>query len=208
MKIKSVLVVLLLAMFSCSGSAKPELIMNQKTDTATFGGGCFWCTEAIFERVAGVISATAGYSGGETENPTYKQVCTGVTGHAEVIQITFNPEIISFYELLEIFFKTHDPTTLNQQGADRGTQYRSVVLYHNEQQKKQTREIIQELNEAKIWRNPIVTQVVPFEKFYCAENYHQEYFDNNANQMYCQMVIVPKIDKLEKIFKSKLKSNH
>lgn len=204
MKTKLLLLfVFLTAMFS--GLTNSNLPMKQKTALATFGGGCFWCTEAIFDRVDGVIKAVSGYSGGETQNPSYDQVCSGATGHAEVIQVTYNPDIISYLELLEIFFKTHDPTTLNQQGMDRGTQYRSIVLYHNNEQKEQAAEIINELNKAKIWRDPIVTEIVPYEAFYSAEAYHQEYFENNTKQMYCQMVIVPKIEKFEKLFSSKLK---
>lgn len=179
--------------------------MKDKIEIATFGGGCFWCVEAIFERVNGVQQVESGYSGGHIINPDYKMVTSGTTGHAEVIQITFDPEVISYLELLEIFFKTHDPTTLNQQGADVGTQYRSIVLYHNEQQNKLAREIIQDLDSEGIWNNPIVTTVEPFEEFYSAEAYHQEYFENNPNQGYCRLVINPKVEKFEKVFKEKLK---
>ncbi|MFA6402717.1 MAG: peptide-methionine (S)-S-oxide reductase MsrA [Salinivirgaceae bacterium] len=178
---------------------------NMKTEIATFGGGCFWCTEAMYSRLNGVISATSGYSAGHTANPTYKEVCTGTTGHAEVIQVVYNPEIITYTELLEIFFKTHNPTTLNRQGEDAGTQYRSVVLYHSDEQKNIALKIIDNLNGAKIWDDPLVTQLVPFEVFYSAEAYHQDYFDNNTGQMYCKMVIVPKVEKFEKLFKDKLK---
>jgi peptide-methionine (S)-S-oxide reductase len=176
-----------------------------KIELATFGGGCFWCTEAIFEQVNGVIEATSGYSGGVTKNPTYRDVCTGRTGHAEVIQVKYNPEIVTYVELLEIFFKTHDPTTKDRQGADRGNQYRSIILYHTELQKETAVALIKELNDANIWDNPIVSEVVPFEVFYSAEAYHQEYFENNSGQMYCQMVIVPKLEKFEKLFRDKLK---
>ena len=179
--------------------------MRDKFEIATFGGGCFWCVEAIFERVNGVHQVESGYSGGHVSNPDYKMVTSGTTGHAEVIQITFDPEAVSYLELLEIFFKTHDPTTLNRQGADVGTQYRSIVLYHNEQQNKLTREIIQDLDSEGIWNNPIVTTVEPFEEFYSAEAYHQEYFENNPNQGYCRLVINPKVEKFEKVFKEKLK---
>lgn len=179
--------------------------MKKKYEIATFGGGCFWCTEAIFERVAGVDKVESGYSGGNVANPDYRMVSSGTTGHAEVVQITFDPETVSFLELLEIFFKTHDPTTLNRQGADVGTQYRSIVLYHNEKQKELTRQVIQELDAEGIWKNPIVTAVEPFEVFYRAEDYHQEYYDNNRNQGYCRLVITPKVEKLEKIFSQKLK---
>lgn len=179
--------------------------MNNKLEIATFGGGCFWCTEAIYERVIGVQKVESGYSGGDVANPDYKLVCSGTTGHAEVVQITFDPEKVTFLELLEIFFKTHDPTTLNRQGADVGTQYRSIVLYHNEQQKRTAQQVIQQLNSEHIWKDPIVTQVEPFKVFYPAEDYHQEYYENNPNQGYCRVVITPKVEKFEKIFKEKLK---
>lgn len=179
--------------------------MKDKFEIATFGGGCFWCSEAFFDRVNGVYKVESGYSGGDVSNPDYKMVISGTTGHAEVVQVTFDPEIVSFLELLEIFFKTHDPTTLNRQGADVGTQYRSIVLYHNEKQKMVTQQVIQQLNSEKIWSDPIVTQVVPFEIFYKAEAYHQEYYDNNPNQGYCRMVITPKMEKFEKVFSERLK---
>lgn len=179
--------------------------MKPNEELATFGGGCFWCVEAIFERVSGVSSVVSGYSGGHMENPDYKQVCTGLTGHAEVVQVSYDPDVVSYYELLEIFFKTHDPTTLNRQGADVGTQYRSVIFYHTDEQQKQAVEIIGELTDAGIYNDPIVTLVEPFERFYPAEAYHQEYFENNPNQGYCRLVIQPKVDKFEKIFKEKLK---
>jgi peptide-methionine (S)-S-oxide reductase len=179
--------------------------MKENYEVATFGGGCFWCTEAIFERVRGVIKVESGYSGGQTVNPDYRTVSSGTTGHAEVVQITFDPEVISFLDLLEIFFKTHDPTTLNRQGADVGTQYRSIVLYHNKQQRELTLRTIKLLDYEGIWKDPIVTAVEPFERFYPAEAYHQEYYENNPNQGYCRLVINPKLNKLEKIFKEKLK---
>jgi len=179
--------------------------MKDKFETATFGGGCFWCTEAIFERVKGVQHVESGYSGGNVANPTYKMVTSGTTGHAEVIQITYDPEIVSYLELLEIFFKTHDPTTLNRQGADVGTQYRSIVLYHSDEQHKLALETIQQLDSEEIWRDPIVTQVEAFESFYSAEAYHQEYYENNPNLGYCRMVINPKVEKFEKVFRDKLK---
>ena len=179
--------------------------MKDKFEIATFGGGCFWCVEAIFERVNGVERVESGYSGGHVNNPDYKMVTSGTSGHAEVVQITFNPEIVSYLELLKIFFLTHDPTTLNRQGADVGTQYRSIVLYHNEQQLKLTQEIMQELDSEGIWSDPIVTAVEPFEQFYSAEDYHQEYFVNNPNLGYCRLVITPKVEKFEKVFKEKLK---
>lgn len=179
--------------------------MKDPMEKATFGGGCFWCVEAIFERVNGVHSVESGYSGGQVQNPSYEQVSSGTTGHAEVVQITYDPGVVSYLELLEIFFKTHDPTTLNRQGADVGTQYRSIVLYHNEEQKAQASEVIRKLDEEEIWKDPIVTAVEPFEAFYSAEAYHQEYYENNPNRGYCRLVITPKVEKFEKIFKDKLK---
>lgn len=180
-------------------------VMKDNYERATLGGGCFWCTEAIFERVKGVVTAESGYSGGNTANPDYKQVTAGLTGHAEVVQITYDPEQVSYVELLEIFFKTHDPTTLNKQGADVGTQYRSIVLYHSEEQRVLAEKVILALGEEEIWANPIVTTVEPFEIFYSAEAYHQEYYENNPNQGYCRVVINPKVEKFEKLFKEKLK---
>ncbi|HQF43623.1 MAG TPA: peptide-methionine (S)-S-oxide reductase MsrA [Ignavibacteriaceae bacterium] len=180
-------------------------INNSDLDTATLGTGCFWCTEAIFERVNGVVSVISGYSGGNIANPTYEEVCEGTTGHAECTQITFDPSIISYDELLEIFWKTHDPTTLNKQGNDVGTQYRSVIFYHNNEQKQKAEYYKQKLTDEKIWDKPIVTEITKFEKFYPAENYHQEYYENNPNQGYCVYVITPKVEKFEKIFNDKLK---
>lgn len=176
------------------------------TETATFANGCFWCTEAIFEQLDGVISATSGYSGGETKNPTYKEVCTGETGHAECLQIIYDPAKISFDELLEVFWETHDPTTLNRQGGDVGTQYRSGIFYHNEEQKQKAEKYKAELDKSGAFDNPIVTEITAFSKFYPAENYHQEYFENNENNNpYCKVVIRPKVDKFRKVFKDKLK---
>lgn len=176
-----------------------------QTETATLGGGCFWCTEAIFKSLKGVETVESGYSGGHTKNPTYKEVCTGETGHAEVIQITFDPKIISFDEILEVFFETHDPTSLNRQGADAGTQYRSVIFYHSPEQKEKAEAYKARLNKENVFNKPIVTEIKAFDKFYKAENYHQNYFANNRSQGYCQFVIVPKIEKFKKIFKNKLK---
>jgi peptide-methionine (S)-S-oxide reductase len=176
-----------------------------QTETATLGGGCFWCTEAIFRSLKGVESVESGYSGGHTKNPTYQDVCTGETGHAEVIQIKFNPKIITFSEILEVFFETHDPTSLNRQGADVGTQYRSVIFYHSQQQKEIAEKYIGELNKENVYGKKLVTDVSPFDHFYKAEAYHQNYFANNRAQGYCQFVIVPKMEKFKKIFKSKLK---
>ncbi len=180
-------------------------MIEEKFETATFGGGCFWCTEAVFQRLKGVIKVESGYSGGNVPNPSYEAVCTGKTGHAECINISFDPNIISFKKLLEVFFKTHDPTSLNRQGADVGTQYRSVIFYHNEDQKSISNEVIKRLNEEKIWDRPIVTEISAFKKFYMAENYHQNYYNNNTNQGYCAFVITPKLEKFEKVFKELLK---
>jgi peptide-methionine (S)-S-oxide reductase len=176
-----------------------------QSETATFGGGCFWCTEAIFSSLKGVVAVESGYSGGKIENPTYKEVCTGETGHAEVIQITFNPKLISFRELLEVFWETHDPTTLNRQGADVGTQYRSVVFYHSPEQKDIAEKYKTELNNKNVFGKPAVTEIATFQRFFKAENYHQNYFTNNKTQGYCQFVIVPKLEKFRKIFKDQLK---
>ena len=176
-----------------------------KLELATFGGGCFWCTEAVFQELKGVASVKSGYTGGEIENPTYKQICTGTTGHAEVIQIAFDPEIISFAKLVEVHMKTHDPTTLNRQGADHGTQYRSAVFYHNEDQKRVAGEIITKLNEAAVYPNPIVTEVTQIGELYPAEDYHQNYFENNPGQNYCRGVIQPKMRKFRKVFADYLK---
>lgn len=179
----------------------------KKYEVATFGGGCFWCTEAMFHELDGVIKVESGYAGGNVPNPTYKQVCTGTTGHAEVIQITFDPEKISFDEILLVHFTTHDPTTLNRQGNDAGTQYRSVVFYHDETQKISAQKAVKEVAPA-IWNNkPITTEVVAFDTFYKAEDYHQDYLENNPNQPYCVYVVNPKVEKFRKLFKDKLKKH-
>lgn len=188
-----------------STQTKKSFTMNNNIETTTLGGGCYWCLEAIFQQLQGVESVASGFSGGAVENPTYKEVCTGLTGHAEVIQITYDTSKISFAELLKVFFTMHDPTTLNRQGNDVGTQYRSAIFYHNEQQKQLAEDIIQKLNEEHVYDSPIVTQVVPFQKFYKAEDYHQNYYNNNSNQGYCRLVIQPKLEKFEKIFKDKMK---
>jgi peptide-methionine (S)-S-oxide reductase len=180
---------------------------NAKTETATFGAGCFWCVEAIFSRVEGVLGVEPGYSGGHVKNPTYKDVCTGTTGHAEVCQIVFDPSKISYPELLKIFWETHDPTTLNRQGNDVGTQYRSVIFYHTEEQKKIAEEMKARLNREGIWDNPILTGIVKFEAFYPAENYHNDYYENNPDQPYCSFVITPKVEKFEKAFKNYLRKD-
>lgn len=179
--------------------------MTQPYELATLGGGCFWCTEAVFDQLQGVVRVESGYAGGTLPNPTYRDVCTGSTGHAEVAQITFDPQVISYREILEVFFAMHDPTTLNRQGEDVGTQYRSVIFYHDDAQKQIAARVLQELNAAKIWDAPIVTAVEAFKTFYRAEDYHQEYFANNPNQPYCQVVISPKVAKFRKKFADKLK---
>jgi peptide-methionine (S)-S-oxide reductase len=176
-----------------------------QVEKATFGAGCFWCVEAVFERLEGVTTVESGYSGGSLKNPTYEQVCSGTTGHAEVCQVTYDPATISYDELLEVFWKTHDPTTLNRQGNDAGTQYRSVIFYHNDAQKKLAEEYKNTLNEARIWESPIVTEVSPFTTFYKAESYHQDYYNQNSMQPYCMFVITPKLSKFEKVFADRLK---
>lgn len=176
------------------------------TGVATFGGGCFWCTEAIFDRVDGVLGVTSGYAGGKTEAPTYKEVCSGTTGHAEVVQVRFDPARVHYEDLLEIFFKTHDPTTRNRQGADVGTQYRSIVLYHSDEQKAAAQAVIRELDAAEVYAHAIVTEVKPFEVFYPAEESHQEYFSLNGDKPYCRAVIQPKVEKFEKVFRERLKA--
>ncbi len=179
---------------------------NMSQEIATLGGGCFWCTEAVFRDLKGVEKVESGYSGGTVPNPSYKQVCTGGTGHAEVVQVTFDPKVISFGDILRIFFTVHDPTTLNRQGADAGTQYRSIILYHNNEQREIAEQVIKEITAEGIWDGQIVTQVVPLEAFYKAEDYHQEYFQNNPAQMYCQMVIAPKVRKFREHYREKLKA--
>lgn len=178
----------------------------ETTDTATFGTGCFWCTEAIFEQLNGVLNVTSGYSGGQIANPTYKEVCTGETGHAECVQVVYEPAKISFDELLEVFFQVHDPTSLNRQGADVGTQYRSAIFYHNKEQKEKAEYYKNELNKSGAFTKPLVTEITSFSKFYPAENYHQEYYELNKNtNPYCSVVIRPKLEKFEKVFANKLK---
>jgi peptide-methionine (S)-S-oxide reductase len=180
--------------------------VSEIMDTATFGTGCFWCTEAIFEQLNGVVKVVSGYSGGHVDNPTYKQVTTGETGHAECVQLIYEPTKISYDELLEVFWQTHDPTTLNQQGADVGTQYRSAIFYHDAGQKEKAEKYKSELNKEGAFKNPIVTEIVPFKKFYSAEDYHQEYYTSNKNtNPYCAVVIRPKLEKFKKVFAAKLK---
>jgi len=175
------------------------------SQVATFGGGCFWCTEAVFSELKGVEGVVSGYSGGTVPNPSYRQVCSDTTGHAEVVQVSFDPNLISYKDLLRVFFTVHDPTTLNRQGSDIGTQYRSVIFYHNDEQRADAERVVKEIEEAGIWSGPIVTQLEPFKAFYKAEDYHQGYFLNNPRRPYCQAVIAPKLAKFRKQFQDRLK---
>lgn len=188
-----------------SNAEVEKFSVEGKTDTATFGAGCFWCVEAIFQELKGVHSVKSGYAGGFVKNPSYKEVCTGRTGHAEVAQIVYDPSVISFEELLEVFWKTHDPTKVNRQGADVGTQYRSAVFFHNEEQKEKAAFYMKKLDESGAFQNPIVTTIEPYENYYEAEDYHQDYYNNNRSQGYCRMVIQPKVEKFRKAFSEKLK---
>jgi peptide-methionine (S)-S-oxide reductase len=182
-------------------------VMAQKTEIATLGAGCFWCVEAVYDQLKGVVSVESGYSGGYIKNPTYKEVCSEITGHAEVCQISYNPDIISFGDILSVFWTIHNPTTLNRQGADVGSQYRSAIFYHSEEQKQIALEQIKLIANEKLYDDPIVTEVTPFTNFYKAENYHQEYFVNNPNQPYCRFVVGPKVEKFQKLFENLLKEN-
>ena len=209
------------ALFSCSQIENPNKSMSNSltattnssepgslslnTDTATFANGCFWCTEVIFQQLEGVLKVSSGYSGGHVVNPTYKEVCTGTTGHAECIQVIYDPSKITFDELLEVFWQTHDPTTLNKQGNDEGPQYRSAVFFHTQEQKAKAQKYKEELDKSGAFRAPIITEVSPFTSFYIAENYHQDYYNANGSQPYCTYVIRPKLEKFQKVFKSKLK---
>ena len=213
--IKGLSLVLSLIFSSCTAKEKPfvkeefkepvKVKVKEGMEVATFAGGCFWCTEAVFLEIKGVEKVVSGYIGGKTVNPTYKDICTGETGHAEAIQITFNPNEVAYEDLLEIFFGTHDPTTLNRQGADVGTQYRSEIFYHSEAQKTKAENYIQLLEKEKLYDKKIVTKVSSASVFYNAEEYHQNYYNQNSSQGYCQMVIAPKLEKLRKYYKSKLK---
>lgn len=190
-------------LLSCNGQQKSmneNINLNEGTETAVFAAGCFWCVEAIFQELKGVYQIESGYSGGILVNPTYKEICTGNTGHAEVVKISFDPEEISYEFLLSVFFKTHDPTTLNRQGGDIGTQYRSAIFYTSESQKNSANEIIEALNKEKAYPDPIITEVTAMDVFYPAEDYHQDYYSNNPNYGYCRMVIQPKLDKFRKVF--------
>ena len=213
--IKGLSLVLSLIFSSCTAKDKPvvkeefkepvKVKVKEGMEVATFAGGCFWCTEAVFLEIKGVEKVVSGYIGGTTKNPTYKDICTGETGHAEAIQITFNPNEVAYEDLLEVFFATHDPTTLNRQGADVGTQYRSEIFYHSEAQKTKAENYIQLLEKEKLYDKKIVTKVSSASVFYNAEEYHQNYYNQNSSQGYCQMVIAPKLEKLRKYYKSKLK---
>lgn len=206
---------ILLTTFACAQTQSQEevatkgeyvnAVQSDSMEIATFGAGCFWCVEAVFQQINGVDTVVSGYMGGKIPNPTYREVCSGLTGHAEVIQIRFNPSMVSFTQLMEVLYGTHDPTTLNRQGADVGTQYRSAIFYHNENQKKQAEEVKAKLNEAKAFTNPIVTEISPATTFYKAEDYHQNYYRMNSEQGYCRVVITPKLDKLKKVFSDYLK---
>ncbi len=202
------IVILLISVISINIAAtqkKTIMTASKKTALATFGGGCFWCTEAIFQELEGVLSVEAGYAGGHIAHPSYEAVCTGTTGHAEVIQIKYDPSKVAYELLLEVFFNTHNPTTLNKQGADRGTQYRSVVFYHTAEQKEKAEKIIADLTEAQVFDSPIVTEVSPISNYYKAENYHQNYYENNPTNGYCNVVINPKLTKFMKQYKAHLK---
>ena len=190
---------------STSAEQSDNDLMEDRTQTATLAGGCFWCLEAAFEGLRGVVSVVPGYTGGQEANPSYREVCTGTTGHAEVVQITFDPGVVSFRDLLEVFFSIHDPTSLNYQGADYGTQYRSAIFYHSPEQKQEAERIIGELTAADVWARPIVTEVKPLTAFYPAEEYHHQYFRRNPEEGYCQMVIAPKLDKFRKKYAAKLR---
>jgi peptide-methionine (S)-S-oxide reductase len=179
---------------------------QRHTEVATLGGGCFWCLEAVYEELRGVETVESGYAGGSVPNPTYRQVCTGTTGHAEVVRVEFDPEVVSFREILEVFFTIHDPTTLNRQGADVGTQYRSAIFYHDEEQRRVAEEVIAWVEAEGLYKNPVVTEVAPAGEFFVAEDYHQEYYRNNAYQPYCQVVIAPKVAKFRKQYLEKLKA--
>ena len=211
---KSCVFIFILSFLSCNLSAKEQkendkISMNsteqENLELATFGNGCFWCTEAIFEQLEGVYKVEAGYAGGAVKNPTYKEVCTGSTGHAEVIRLSYDPKQISYGELLDVFFNTHDPTTLNRQGADIGTQYRSAIFYHNDEQKAEAEKMIADLEKAEVFDDKIVTEITEVNNYYVAENYHQNYYNNNKNAGYCRAVINPKLEKFSKQYKDKLK---
>ena len=208
MKTKAVFLICLVftgTLFS-QNNTKTKKMTQSNFETITLGGGCYWCVEAVYENLKGVKSVVSGFTGGKLKDPSYEEVCSGTTGHAEVVQITFDKNVTNLDEIFKVFFTVHDPTTLNRQGADRGTQYRSVIFYANEEQKQEAKSIIAALTKAKVYENPIVTTLEPLTIFYKAEDYHQNYYANNKNQPYCQMVIQPKLEKFEKVFKDKLKT--
>lgn len=192
--------------YSLHGRWRGRFLDMAKEEIAVLGGGCFWCLEAVFDRLVGVKSVVSGYMGGNTENPSYQQVCSGTTGHVEVVRVTFDPDELSYGELLEVFFTIHDPTTLNRQGNDVGTQYRSVIFYTSEEQRRAAEKAIADMNAVHVWPSPIVTTVEPATKFFVAEDYHQEYFDNNQFQPYCQFVVAPKVKKFQQKFAQKMKA--
>jgi len=209
-------IIILFTSISCGQKSENQKISNKMNEekvnmtgmeTITFGAGCFWCVEAVFQQIEGVVKVESGYSNGQTKNPSYKEVCTGNTGHAEVVQVTFDPKKVSFDTILEIFWKTHDPTTLNRQGGDAGTQYRSGVFYSNEAQKVAAQSWLKKLNDEHVFPNPIVTEITALSNYSKAEDYHQDYYDLNGHNPYCQVVIKPKMDKLQKTFKDKLKKD-
>lgn len=206
---KTILIIMLTA-FAFSGSQNPQPYERELRaphhELATFGAGCFWCVEAVFQQLEGVYDVHSGYSGGVAEDATYRLVSSGTTDHTEVVQMEFDPEVLSYEQLLEVFFKTHDPTTLNRQGADVGPQYRSVIFHHNTKQKEKANNIKEKLDEAEVFDDPIVTAIEPFKSFFMAEDYHQDYFKNNPDQAYCQVVIVPKLEKMENLFDDLLKN--
>ena len=204
-----------ISLLSCNHSTTEPIAMSEekipasiKTDTASFGTGCFWCTEAVFQELKGVLKVTSGYSGGTLKNPTYEEVCSGTTGHAECLQIIYDPKVISFDELLEVFWEAHDPTTLNRQGNDVGSQYRSVIFYHDALQKEKAEGYKAKLDKSGAYNSPIVTEITPFNHFYPAEDYHQDYYRLHGSQPYCSFVIRPKVEKFEKVFKNKLKTSN
>ena len=212
--IRKIIYLILLYLISIRGyvevekiSGETNMIDNENLKKATFGSGCFWCTEAVFERVEGVHSVVSGYAGGDIENPTYEQICSGSTGHAEVTQITYDPGITTYDELLQIFWRTHDPTTLNRQGNDVGSQYRPVIFYHDDEQQHLAETYKEDLIASGAWKDPLVTEIVPLTVFYKAEDYHQNYYENNPNQGYCAFIIAPKLEKFEKVFKEKIKND-
>lgn len=202
---KKLIILLLISAGLFAQNKNNPIVSKPKLENITLGGGCYWCVEAVYENLRGVQSVVSGFAGGTVANPSYEEVSTGETGHAECVQITYDPTVTSLDEIFKVFFSVHDPTTLNRQGADEGTQYRSVIFYQNSEQKNAAQNIIAALKKAKVYNRPIVTTIEPLTKFYKAENYHQDYFAKNPNQPYCQLVIKPKVEKFEKLFKSRLK---